>query len=104
MSNNTRIANMYLRPAKGGTCQELTVSSTAVQLDTTKFGTVAREIVWSVETDSVRVTFDGTAPTASHGHLLPAGASGTWSVETASAARFLTTGADATIVASPFTD
>lgn len=102
--NNTRISNMYIRPAKGGECQDLAVSSTAVQLDTTKFGTVAREIVWSVETDSVRVTFDGTAPTASHGHVLAAGSSGTWSVETATAAKFLRVTADAVVVASPFTD
>jgi hypothetical protein len=102
--NNTRISNMYLRPAKGGTCQDLAVSTTVVQLDPAQFGSVAREIVWSVETDSVRVTFDGTAPTTSHGHTLPVGASGTWSVETATAAKFLRATADAVVVASPFTD
>lgn len=104
MSNNTRISNFYLRPAKGGECQDLAVSSTVVQLNATLFGSVAREVVWNVQTADVIVTFDGTNPTTSHGHLLPAGASGTWSVETATAAKFLRATADAVVVASPFTD
>ena len=50
------------------------------------------------------VTFDGSAPTSTNGHLMQAFTSYTWDVETAKAAKFIRQGStSATIHASEFT-
>ena len=48
----------------------LSVSSSSVQLPTSIRNTKSDFVLITVETDQVRFRIDGTAPTASEGHLL----------------------------------
>jgi hypothetical protein len=101
---NSYVTNLYPKPTVGVTDQTLTVSSSAVQFGTA-FNKLTRYIVFDVQVADVRVTYDGSDPTTSNGHILFAGRSYTWSKQAAEAAKFIQDGStDATIHASEFTD
>ncbi len=103
---NARTTNLYPKPTTGVTDQTLTVDATAggVQFGTA-FNSLTRYIVLDVQANDVRVTYDGSAPTTSNGHILFAGRSYTWAKETAQAAKFIRDGgSDGIIHASEFTD
>lgn len=100
---NANVVNLYPVPTSGVNDQTLTVSNSAVQFGTA-FNELTRYIVLDVQVADVRVTYDGSAPTTSNGHILFAGRSYTWAKETAEAAKFFRDGStDATIHASEFT-
>lgn len=100
---NSNVVNLYPVPTDGVNDQTLTVSNSAVQF-ATAFNELTRYIVLDVQVADVRVTYDGSAPTTSNGHILFAGRSYTWGKKTAEAAKFFRDGsADATIHASEFT-
>jgi hypothetical protein len=63
-----------------------------------------RYLVLDVQDNDVYVTYTGETPSATLGHILYAGRSYTWNVETAQAAKFLSVGGTAIIAATEFTD
>jgi hypothetical protein len=110
---NSNVVNLY--PVPNGTIGDrvLTVADSAVTLLTTaslsgntvaSFDELTRYIVLDVQDADVRVTYDGVAPDATTGHILFAGRSYTWAVETAEKAKFIRKGSTSGKVhASEFT-
>lgn len=85
-----------------------TVSTSAVAPSTIYTASTAVDpvilVTFDVQTSDVRVRWDGTDPTSTVGHRLPAGTAYTWDVDQFNAAKFIRdSGAvsDATIFASP---
>lgn len=72
--------------------QDLAVSGTAGGVQWAAFDEDTSHIFWQCQGAEVRVTFDGTAPTASHGLLLSVGDAGIWSTDLAEAAKFIRAG------------
>ena len=102
---NSRSTNLYPKPVAGHTDQTLTVDDTAGGKQFSAFSANCKYVVLDVQVADVRVTYDGSPPTSTNGHILFAGRSYTWAVETARAAKFIEdTTTDATIHASEFTD
>jgi hypothetical protein len=100
---NSRSTNLYPKVVNGHTDQALSVAGSVVQFGA--FSSACKYVVLDVQTADVRVTYDDSAPTSSNGHILFAGRSYTWAVETARAAKFIRSGGtSATIHASEFTD
>jgi hypothetical protein len=98
-SGATLVAIVGLDPNGVQPDQRLTVANSECQFSAFHADTAA--IYWTSEAAECRVTFDGSTPTTSNGHVIAAGSSGTWSVATAAAARFIrTTGTSAIIHAS----
>lgn len=100
---NSFAVNIYPVPTNGQTDEALAVSSTAVPFTTTWNNGNNKFVVLDIQSNDVRVTFDGSTPTASNGHILYSGQSYTWHVKTADAASFIRVSSDATIHASGFT-
>jgi hypothetical protein len=75
-----------LQPTSGATMQKLSMDNTVKEL--AALDTNTTHVFYTVEAGTVRVTFDGTTPSASNGHLLAQNASGFWTKETAEAAKF----------------
>ena len=101
---NSFVTNLYPKPTSGVADQTLAVSDAAVQFGTA-FNSLTRYIVLDVQLADVRVTYDGSAPTSTNGHILFAGRSYTWSKQAAVAAKFIRDGSvPASIHASEFTD
>ena len=101
---NSYVTNLYPKPTAGVSDQTLAVADSAVQFGTA-FNSLTRYIVLDVQLADVRVTYDGSAPTTTNGHILFAGRSYTWSKQAAVAARFIRDGGvSASIHASEFTD
>lgn len=102
---NSRSTNLYPKPVGGHTDQALAVDDTAGGVQFGAFSSSCKYVVLDVQVADVRVTYDGSSPTTSNGHILFAGRSYTWAVETARAAKFIEdTTTDAIIHASEFTD
>ena len=110
---NSNVVNLY--PVPNGTIGDrvLTVGASATTLLTTadlsgntapSFDSLTRYIVLDVQDADVRVTYDGGDPDTNTGHILFAGRSYTWAVETARVAKFIRdTSTPAKIHASEFT-
>jgi hypothetical protein len=102
---NSRSTNLYPKPVAGHTDQTLTVDDTAGGKQFGAFSANCKYVVLDVQIADVRVTYDDSPPTSSNGHILFAGRSYTWAVETARAAKFIEDSTtDAKIHASEFTD
>ena len=117
---NSKIVNLYPNPSSPAVnlgesastvnMKMLTVSSSVVQLTDGgyTFGQNTKYVTLDVQDNDVYVTYTGETPSASLGHILYAGNSYTWSVQTAKSAKFLrvgtTAGTDGVIGASQFTD
>jgi hypothetical protein len=103
------INNLYTRPARNNAGallagQQLTVDATAggVSITTPYTQSYVQTVEWDVQDADVYVTFDGTTPSATNGHWLRVGQSGTWSVARTSAAKFIrVTGTSGVIQFSP---
>lgn len=78
--------------------QRLTVDNTTGGVQFAAFHADTTHIFWTSETADVRVTFDGSTPTAANGHVIPAGSSGVWRRELAQAARFIRNGAVSAVI------
>lgn len=82
--------------------QSLTVSTAAVGF-ATSFNANTNIVDFDVQDSAVRVRWDGTDPTSTVGHILPAFTGYSWDVQRAAAAKFIrisTASSDATIFAS----
>ena len=102
MTNN--ISNIYPKPAGGVVDERLAVSSSVVTLTASGWTVLnTKQVLWDVQTNDIMVTFDGSDPSASNGHRLYAGQSGTWSLQLAKAARFIRQSADGVLQATPTT-
>lgn len=106
---NSRSTNLYPKVVSGHTDQTLAVGNTVVPFGA--FSSSCKYVVLDVQVADVRVTYDGSDPDntqdsgTANGHILFAGRSYTWAVETARAAKFIeNTTTDAIIHASEFTD
>ena len=100
---NSYSVNIYPKPTNGVADEALAVSSTAVPFSTTWRDGNTKFVVIDIQSNDVRVTFDASTPTASNGHILYAGQSFTWHVDTAVAAQFIRVSAVGVIHASAFT-
>lgn len=84
-----------------GAMEHLTVSTSPVTATAIE-DNVAEFALVSVDGEDVRVTFDGTAPSASNGHLLEDAYKEVWSREQVNAAKFIrNAGTDASVVITP---
>ncbi len=105
MAGSSGLAFLYPFPASGQSDERLTVSNTAIQfssLSTWAASNMVKLITLDIQGANVFVTFDGSNPTTTNGHLLYVGQNYTWSFGKAKAAKFIrATATDATIHASP---
>lgn len=96
------ISNVY--PTASGSDELLAVSTSAVALTTTGWKDATTHVLLTVGAQPIRVTFDGSAPTASNGHYWPSGKEALVTKATAKAARFIRAGAsDSDVHATEFT-
>ena len=98
----TKAINLYPKPHFGQTLQEIAVVASVVQL--IGFNLQTHYVLLEVKNASVYVTFDGSTPSATNGHVLASGYREMVSRQTAQAAKFIYVSAAARVVASPFTD
>tara|TARA_R100001163_G_scaffold1378_1_gene2179 strand:- start:971 stop:1285 length:315 start_codon:yes stop_codon:yes gene_type:complete len=102
---NSRVSNLYPYVNNSVSNMEmLSVGTGAVATFQTTYDTRTRYIVLDVQDNDVYVTYTGETPSATLGHILYAGRSYTWNIETAQAAKFLSVGGTAIIAATEFTD
>jgi hypothetical protein len=102
---NSRVSNLYPYVNNSVDNMEmLSVGTGAVATFQTTYNQRTRYIVLDVQDNDVYVTYTGETPSATLGHILYAGRSYTWNVETAQAAKFLSVGGTAIIAATEFTD
>jgi hypothetical protein len=102
--NNSLIVNLYPKPT-GEADQRLTVSTTPVTLTENWTAANTKYLLIDIQTADVYVTFDGSVPSSTNGHLFKTtGQPFFWSREAARVARFIRAGAtDAFVMATPFT-
>ena len=87
--------------ASAGADQQLTVDTTAGGVQLAAFDSATNYVYVNVQDQSARVTFDGSAPTTTNGHVFAAGYQELWSVSLATAAKFIRDdGADAVVHAT----
>jgi hypothetical protein len=100
---NSYVVNLYPKPNDTNVSQTITVAATTVSFaDNFEYKTNA--CFFTVQTAPVIVTFDGTVPTASNGHVLAAGYTGWFSAAALRVAKFVRSGiTSATITMSQFT-
>lgn len=101
--NNSLVVNLYPQPT-GEADERLAVSSTAVSLTAGWTSAKTKYVLIDVQGADVMVTFDGSTPTASNGHLFKAGVQPFfWNKETARVAKFIRSAStDAAVHATPF--
>jgi hypothetical protein len=102
--NNSLVVNLYPSPTSEAD-ERLVVSSAAVSLAATWTESKTKYLLIDVQGDDVMVTFDGSTPTATNGHLFKkATAPFFWNKTTARLAKFIRAAStDAAIQATPFT-
>lgn len=84
----------------GATHQKITVSNSVKQIGALQAQT--EYVLVTVDSNNVRVTFDGADPASDDGHLLTAPYTGMWSRARAVAAKFIRVSADALLFVSEF--
>jgi hypothetical protein len=104
---NSLVVNLYPKPnSSAGNMKMLTVSSSVVKLTSGgyTFHEDTKFVVLDVQDNDVYVTYNNNeTPSATVGHILYAGNSYTWDIQTAKAANFIRVGGDAVVAASQFT-
>lgn len=102
--NNSLVVNLYPSPT-GQTDERLAVSTSVVSLSNVWSSDKTKYLLIDIQGDDVMVTFDGSAPSASNGHLFKKlSAPFFWNKSTALAAKFIRSGiVDAAVQATPFT-
>lgn len=101
---NSRTSNLYLgNPNPNATNQNLTVAGSAVSITAPNIDT--DYVVIDVQDNDIYVTFDGTTPSATNGHILPK-AQGLLviSKNAAKAAKFIQVSGSAVVHATQFVD
>ncbi len=101
--NNSLIVNLYPVPS-GETDERLTVSSSAVSLTGAWTASKTKYVLIDIQGADVMVTFDGSTPTASNGHLFKSTLTPFfWHRDTARVAKFIRSAStDASVHATPF--
>jgi hypothetical protein len=92
------VALHTLIPNEGAPDQALTVDNTVGGVQFAAFDDGTTHVEWDNQEAQCRVTFDGSAPTATNGHLIEIGATDVWSVAKAAAAKFVRTTDDNAII------
>ena len=104
---NSRTTNLYpkINPSVSA-MKMLSVGGSVVKLTDGgyTFDEKTRYISLDVQDNDVYVAYHDATPSATVGHILYAGNSYTWDVDTAKAASFIQVGSAAVIAASQFTD
>jgi|TARA_X000001388_G_scaffold2259_1_gene1806 hypothetical protein len=114
---NSFVTNLYPKPTPGIGDRQVTCSGTSGDFSGTggttvtggdnsaAFNSLTKYVVLDVQVADARVTYDGTAPTASKGHILYSGRSYTWSKQAATAALVINDGSSNSVIQiSEFTD
>jgi hypothetical protein len=101
--NNSLIVNLYPTPT-GETDERLAVSSTAVSLTGAWTASKTKYVLIDIQGADVMVTFDGSDPTSSNGHLYKKAADPFfWHRDAARVAKFIRSAStDASVHATPF--
>ena len=100
---NAHITNLYPIPNGSAADEKLAVSTSVVQF--AAFDSDTKYVMIDVQTNNVMVTFDGSTPTASNGHLLlKEQGLIVLNAVTAKAAKFIRASADAVVHMSQFLD
>lgn len=86
---NSFVVNLYPKPNGTAAIQNLTVAGTAIQFDSAPFDYKTNAFFVTVHTAAIIVTFDGSVPTTTNGHVLPNGWVGWWSRDAAIAAKLI---------------
>ena len=102
MLNNTKAINLYPKPTKGFALINLAVSTSAVSPDS--FDVTTSYVLVEIQANSVYVTFDGSTPSSTNGHIYAVGYRDFWSRQMADAAIFLQNSGAAKVVMSQFAD
>ena len=102
--NNSLVVNLYPSPT-GEADERLAVSSTAVALANAWSASKTKYLLIDIQGDDVMVTFDGSNPSSTNGHLFKKLTPPfLWNKNTAMAAKFIRSAAtDASVQATPFT-
>lgn len=99
--SDTMTSSYMLEPNGSQPDQNLTISSASGGVQFSTFDSMTTHIFWSTSYGDCRVTFDGSLPTATNGHVIEIGSSGIWRKELAAAAKFIRSGGvDVVITAS----
>ena len=102
---NSFVVNLYPKPNGTAPIQNLTVGATAVQFDSTNFDYKTNSFFVTVHDHPIVVTFDGSTPTASNGHVLPKDWYAFWSKDAVLSAKLLRHGGSSAVVTiSQFTN
>ncbi|TSA54231.1 MAG: hypothetical protein D4R38_02725 [Dehalococcoidia bacterium] len=88
-----KVEEKYLQPNGTEADQRLTVNATAGGVQFSTLATNTQFVFWTCEDAQCRVTFDGSAPTSTNGHIINPGDSDVWLASMAQAAKFIRTGA-----------
>ena len=102
--NNSLVVNLYPSPT-GEADERLSVSTAAVSLTNSWSSSKTKYLLIDIQGDDVMVTFDGSTPTSTNGHLFKKLTPPFfWNKSTALAARFIRAAStDASVHATPFT-
>ena len=99
---NTRVTNVGTEMTSVSTRKNLTVSSTAVSFSSADFPSTYRYVMFQVQTNPVRLSYDGTdVPTASDGQRKVAGDEAIMLRATFLRLKFIRESSDANIWALP---
>jgi len=101
---NSRVTNLYPRINPNMADMQMLSITGSSNTPFGAFDSETRYVSFDVQDNDVYVTYDGENPSDTLGHILYAGNSYTWHVETAKAAIFNSVGGTAIVAASEFTD
>jgi hypothetical protein len=93
-----KVSLVQMKPSGTQADQRLTVADAAGGVQFAKFYTQTTDVFWTCEAAQCRVTFDGSAPTTTNGHIIEIGDNGIWSKELAEAAKFIRTGSVSAVI------
>jgi len=101
--NNSLVVNLYPSPS-GETDERLAVSTAAISFTGAWTATKTKYVLIDVQGADVMVTFDGSTPTSTNGHLFKSTtAPFFWHRDTARLAKFIRAAStDAAVQATPF--
>jgi hypothetical protein len=89
--SNAKVVNgpMQVIAQSGTTHRNLTIASVAAPFIGTALNANTSHVYWTLAGADMRMTIDGTNPTASDGHIIKDGNSGIWSKTWAESARVI---------------